>query len=1086
MFLLGIVGFAIAGGAAKSWAQPSSDSPRWVRTIGAGEDAGSGLLGISALQPLNTTFDANGNRRLMFDTESQSLLGLPAVGEGFPAADQASEKIAGPLPVQNPHGVSIDLATGEIHILDANGPKIVTVHSHGGGLGAAVVSSLDLSGAGLGEVRGIAFDSESGNFQILNPAGARLYEVTAEGQVAASRDVSGLGLIDPQAMMFAPSGDQTDDPSVTTLYIADSGAESLVEISLAAVEEVAPSIVATLINTINAWTLSPPSPDTSGAVYHSTRGTLFLADSEVNEIPGLFDGSSNLFEINLTGALQGTFSTTAFSNEPTGIAYNPANEHIFISDDIEKKVYEVNPGPDTFYNTGDDIVTFFRTDDFGSDDPEGITFDTAQGFLYIVDGVNAQVYQVDPGGNGVFDGVVGPGDDVVTSFDVAQFGVVDPEGIAYDTDNGLLFVVGRTNRDTLTAFTTSGTLVQVMDISGANTFHPSGLAFGPRSNGPGTSLYITDRGVDNNVNPSENDGKVYEIAALVVTPGNIAPVVDAGADQPVTLPAGAVLDGSVTSDDGVPGPATVTWSKVDGPPGTVNFTDPNSLTPTATFTLPGTYVLRLTGFDGELIGFDDVTITVTGAAGETGVGSQIATDFDDAEESASGVVSPENSDLEMVQEITLQTVGLRFNNITVPQCSEITNAFVQFTADETSDPGAASLIIHGQDAANAPTFAKTIGNISLRPRTLTSAAWNPPAWTAGDAGAAQQTSDISSVIQEIVDLPGWSSGNSLALIVTGAGTRTAVAHDTNPNQGAQLFAEYVTSATNRAPRVRISSPLDGAAVNEGANVTFTGTADDCIDSGLSAGLEWDSNLDGPLNGGAPTASFSTAGLSVGTHTITARVTDSGTLQGQISITLHVIQPVGPVTDADADANEVLENAVPGTTVGITASATDPNGETVTYSFSNGLQTTNDGLFSIDANSGVITVAGALDYETNISHQVTVRATSTDTSTSQQAFTINVLDVVNEAVRDEVIVDFGPGFGIWIWRNNTAWDVAPLHTLPATHIVAADLNNNGKKEVIIDFGPGFGIWIYRDDAGWDVAPLHPLSATHIATGDIDGS
>ena len=57
-------------------------------------------------------------------------------------------------------------------------------------------------------------------------------------------------------------------------------------------------------------------------------------------------------------------------------------------------------------------------------------------------------------------------------------------------------------------------------------------------------------------------------------PANTVPVVDAGADQVVTLPAAASLDGTVT-DDGLPNPpgaVTVTWSKASGP-GTVTFAE---------------------------------------------------------------------------------------------------------------------------------------------------------------------------------------------------------------------------------------------------------------------------------------------------------------------------------------------------------------------------------------------------------------------------------------------------------------------------------------------------------------------------------
>src|SRR6266850_3960494 len=56
---------------------------------------------------------------------------------------------------------------------------------------------------------------------------------------------------------------------------------------------------------------------------------------------------------------------------------------------------------------------------------------------------------------------------------------------------------------------------------------------------------------------------------------NTAPVVDAGPDVTVTLPAEASLAGSVTADDGIPGAAVSTWSKTSGP-GTVTFGNPNA------------------------------------------------------------------------------------------------------------------------------------------------------------------------------------------------------------------------------------------------------------------------------------------------------------------------------------------------------------------------------------------------------------------------------------------------------------------------------------------------------------------------------
>jgi len=288
------------------------------------------------------------------------------------------------------------------------------------------------------------------------------------------------------------------------------------------------SQVATLVQSVNGSLWSPPSTDPTGIVYLEHSNTLLISDSEVNEIPALFTGD-NLFEIDLTGNLQDTLNTTGFSNEPTGITYNPANQHLFFSDDDKpRKVIELDPGPDGLYNTPDDVVTSISTSAFGSNDPEGITYNTVQGVLHIVDGENAKVYTVDPGVNGVFDGVAPAGDDQVTSFDTTVLGVVDPEGIAYDSDFGHLYIVGNPSTSVLHV-TTTGTLLRTIDISTANAMLLSGLTYAPSSVNPSEmNLWIVDRGVDNNRwlfgERDENDGKVYEFS-LPSFSGNALPTV---------------------------------------------------------------------------------------------------------------------------------------------------------------------------------------------------------------------------------------------------------------------------------------------------------------------------------------------------------------------------------------------------------------------------------------------------------------------------------------------------------------------------------------------------------------------------------
>ena len=88
---------------------------------------------------------------------------------------------------------------------------------------------------------------------------------------------------------------------------------------------------------------------------------------------------------------------------------------------------------------------------------------------------------------------------------------------------------------------------------------------------------------------------------------------------------------------------------------------------------------------------------------------------------------------------------------------------------------------------------------------------------------------------------------------------------------------------NTAPTVSISAPANGSSYPSGTAVTFTGTASDVQDGSLSGSIGWTSSLSGSLGTGASVS----ATLSVGTHTITARATDSGGLSSTASITVTI-------------------------------------------------------------------------------------------------------------------------------------------------------------------------------------------------------
>ncbi len=269
------------------------------------------------------------------------------------------------------------------------------------------------------------------------------------------------------------------------------------------------SIHGTLVNATDVSAWSVPSPDPSGVAYWPATGHLLVADAEVEKVP-VYAGK-NIYESALGGALLNTFSVFGFTNEPTGISVNPTNNHIFISDDVKHKVFEVNLGPDNLFRTGDDTVTSFSTTAFNDSDPEDVVY--AGGKLYVLDGLNSEVYIVDPGPGGTFNGVPPTGDDIVTHFDTAGLGQPDPEGITYNSDSGNLYLVSNADSADLSEVTTSGELVQIIDLSFVDPIAIAGIAYAPSSTNPAENhLYLVDRGIDNNQDPNENDGMMYEIS----------------------------------------------------------------------------------------------------------------------------------------------------------------------------------------------------------------------------------------------------------------------------------------------------------------------------------------------------------------------------------------------------------------------------------------------------------------------------------------------------------------------------------------------------------------------------------------------
>lgn len=314
---------------------------------------------------------------------------------------------------------------------------------------------------------------------------------------------------------------------------------------------------------------------------------------------------------------------------------------------------------------------------------------------------------------------------------------------------------------------------------------------------------------------SNADGSGTETKVDYITVVNpTAPTADFSG-TPTTVTVGGSVDFTDLST-GVP--SGWNWTFTGGTPSTSTAQNPTGITYNAT----GLYQVSLTATNAYGNDTETKTAYIEVVSGAT-IAVPISTGNDDVEErNANGQLYFNSSDLEMCYDGSTsnenQHVGLRFQNVTIPNNATITNAYLEFSADE-DDASETIVYIAADDADNSAAWSGNY-DVSGRTRTTMEYAWVFDAGSAWTSPNVYNSGDIKQLVQEVVTRGGWSSGNSMSFILwdDGADQDERVADSYEGGNPVILHVDYVTGVT--PPQAYCPSYYVGTGSEYITNVAF--------------------------------------------------------------------------------------------------------------------------------------------------------------------------------------------------------------------------------------------------------------------------
>ena len=275
---------------------------------------------------------------------------------------------------------------------------------------------------GLNAPQGLAYDATNNRLFVAESTGNRVkvYDVTAitNGESAVNvlgqADFTSLASANTAGGMSAPIGLAYDSTN-SRLFVSESTGNRVKVWNVSAItdgEDAVSILGQTLFTTATAATTLAGMNVPQGIAYDSTNSRLFVAQSTANrvtvyDVTAITDGEN---AINVLGQALFTVATAANTaigmNSPRGVAYDATNKVLYVSDASANRVKQFNVDPLVLIsgNTGTDgpsatkvlgqalfTTTTAATTVAGLSSPRGVTYDSTNSRLYVVDTTNNRI-----------------------------------------------------------------------------------------------------------------------------------------------------------------------------------------------------------------------------------------------------------------------------------------------------------------------------------------------------------------------------------------------------------------------------------------------------------------------------------------------------------------------------------------------------------------------------------------------------------------------------------------------------------------------------------------------------------------------